>query len=267
MSTPLPPAVPPPPNGGVDGSVEGRPRRSGWTLLVPAVLVLGGLLFAASATVSRGHGLRGGERSDLPDVIAAQQRDVRDQAQQVRALRDRVAELSRRTASRDGGVARVLGAARATAEAAQVEGTTGPSLSVALDDAHPDGTTTLPDDIRPDDLVVHQQDVQAVVNALWAGGAEAMQLMDQRVISTSAVRCVGNLLLLQGRTYPPPYRITAVGDVAGMRAALDRSEAVRAYRYYVDRVGLGWTEHAAAHTTLPAFAGPLELQHASVPAP
>lgn len=42
-----------------------------------------------------------------------------------------------------------------------------------------------------EDIVVHQQDVENVVNALWAAGAEAMMLMDQRVISTSAVRCVG----------------------------------------------------------------------------
>jgi len=34
-----------------------------------------------------------------------------------------------------------------------------------------------------------------VVNALWAGGAEAMTIMGVRVISTSAVRCVGNTLL------------------------------------------------------------------------
>ncbi len=59
--------------------------------------------------------------------------------------------------------------------------------------------------MSPDDLVVHQQDVQAVVNALWAGGADAVQVMDQRLLSTSAVRCVGNTLLLNGRVYSPPY--------------------------------------------------------------
>ena len=38
------------------------------------------------------------------------------------------------------------------------------------------------------DYVVHQQDIEAVVNALWAGGAESMQIMDQRVLFNSAVR-------------------------------------------------------------------------------
>ena len=59
-----------------------------------------------------------------------------------------------------------------------------------------------PNESDNDDLVVHQGDVQAVVNALWAGGAEAMSIMDVRVISTSAVRCVGNTLLLHGRSSP-----------------------------------------------------------------
>ena len=68
---------------------------------------------------------------------------------------------------------------------------------MTLDDAP--RRASLPGTAKPDDLVVHQQDVQAVVNALWHGGAEAMHAQDQRVISTSAVRCVGNTLILQGR--------------------------------------------------------------------
>ena len=78
-----------------------------------------------------------------------------------------------------------------------------------------------------------------MVNALWAGGAEAMQIMDQRVIATSAVRCVGNTLILQGRVYSPPYddhrhrRPRAAG--AGARRLRRRSQL---YRYYVDTFGL-----------------------------
>ena len=64
-------------------------------------------------------------------------------------------------------------------------------------------TATIRPTVAPDDLVVHQQDVQSVVNALWAGGAEAMMIMDQRVVNTSAVRCIGNTLLLQGRRTRP----------------------------------------------------------------
>ena len=124
----------------------------------------------------------------------------------------------------------------------------------------------MPDGFTADDLVVHQQDVQAVVNALWAAGAEAMTLMDQRVISTSAVRCVGNVLILQGRVYSPPYTVTAIGDPAALERALERSSALRIYREYVDAVGLGYEVTRSRSVTMPAFDGPVALDHITSPA-
>ena len=79
-----------------------------------------------------------------------------------------------------------------------------------------------------------------MVNALWAGGAESMMIQDQRVLFSSAVICSGNVLLLQGKQYSPPYTVSAIGPVDKMLAALDESEAVRTYREYVGAFGLGW---------------------------
>ena len=76
-------------------------------------------------------------------------------------------------------------------------------------------------------------------------------LMDQRVISTSAVRCVGNTLLLQGRVYSPPYRITAIGNLQGMRTALDNSAAVQIYREFVNVFQLGYDVKDLGPTDLP----------------
>ncbi len=90
--------------------------------------------------------------------------------------------------------------------------------------------------------------MQAVVNALWAGGAEAMTLMGERVVSTSAVRCVGNTLILHGRVYSPPFVVTAVGDSEGMREALDLEPGVQLFLDYADRYGLGYAvTSSAAH--------------------
>jgi uncharacterized protein YlxW (UPF0749 family) len=86
--------------------------------------------------------------------------------------------------------------------------------------------------------------------------------MDQRLISTSAVRCVGNTLILQGRVYSPPYRITAVGDQTKLRQALDASPSIRNYLQYVDAYGLGWKVTASRSTTLPAYSGSTALHYA-----
>ena len=74
---------------------------------------------------------------------------------------------------------------------------------------------------------VHQQDVEAVVNALWAGGAESMEVMGQRLLPTSAVICSGNVLPLQGKKYSPPFTISAIG-LARTDEACARHRAGRA---------------------------------------
>jgi uncharacterized protein YlxW (UPF0749 family) len=112
-----------------------------------------------------------------------------------------------------------------------------------------------PVDATPDDLVVHQQDVQSVLNALWAGGAEAVGMQDQRIISTSAPRCIGNTLLLHGRTYSPPYVMSAIGDVARLEAALAAEPGIRIYKQYATRFGLGYTQATPSQITVPAYTG------------
>ena len=223
-------------------------------VLVPVVALLAGLLFATSASTAQGTDLRAGRRLQLTELIGQERA-------QVRRMEARAAELRREVAVvTDGADHRGPGSAsaadRALEQAAGLTPVVGPSLTVRLDDA---ARGDAPPDSVPDDLVVHQQDVQAVVNALWAGGAEAMTLMGQRVVSTSAVRCVGNTLILQGRVHSPPFVVTAVGDQPGMRRALDLSPGVQLFLDYVDRFGLGYSVGAAARTELPAYDGPLDL--------
>ena len=126
----------------------------------------------------------------------------------------------------------------------------GPALEVVLNDAPRLPGSSLPAGVTPDDVVVHQQDVQAVVNAMWRGGATAITVMDQRIIATTAIRCVGNTLLLQGRVYSPPFVITAVGDVGALERALDEEPGVVIYRQYVDKLSLGWRVTELRNATL-----------------
>src|SRR5690606_22501919 len=105
-----------------------------------------------------------------------------------------------------------------------------------------------------------------VINALWAGGAEAMTLQGERVTATSAFRCSGNILLLHGKVFSPPYVIEAVGDPERLRASLDADPGVAIYQQYVDWVALGWSVKEAGTPGLPAYTGSAALRHATVPA-
>ncbi len=233
-----------------------------WRLVVPMVFVLAGVLFAASAGAARGGDLRGGARSDLPSLIRAEQRRADGDTRRVEALRAEVDAGTRVAARADGRVAAQVQRTAGLRFAAGMGALRGPGLSVTLNDAPRAADRLLPKGTTPDDLVVHQQDVQAVVNALWAGGAEAMQIMDQRVISTSAVRCVGNTLILQGRVYSPPYVVAAIGDPDRLGAALNRSENVQLFRYYADHDGLIYRVADHADLRVAGYQGSLRLLHA-----
>jgi uncharacterized protein YlxW (UPF0749 family) len=236
-------------------------RRRAWRLLVPVTALGAGLMFATSASTAQGTDLRGGRFSQLTELIHQGAEDVSEVENQAAALRADVARAGQVAASSSSTVAAERARSDALAAPAGLSAVTGPGLTVSLDDAPrpTDGTKAASD--NPDDLVVHQQDVQSVVNALWAGGAEAMTLMGERVVSTSAVRCVGNTLLIQGRLVGPPFVISAIGDTRGMREALDVEPGVALFRRYVDDFGLRFGVTTARALHLPAYDGPLELPH------
>ncbi len=239
--------------------MAGRP----WALLVPLTALGAGLLFATSASTAQGTDLRADRRLQLTELIARERAAVERRATAAVELRERVDAASAEVAERDSRVP-AAAAPRELEVAAGLTAVRGPAVTVSVDDApRQPGRPPLSED--PDDLVVHQQDVQAVVNALWAGGAEAMTLMGQRVVSTSAVRCVGNTVVLHGRVYSPPFVVTAVGDPDELTAALQRDPGVQYFQTFVERFGLGYAVERKTSVELPPYDGPLELPHVTEP--
>lgn len=248
-------------DGHAASGAEVRRGRRRFPVGVTVVLVIAGLLFAASAQASGGTSLRD-DVADLPGLIAQESASVEASSARVAALRRDVVALT--DSVQDAEVAELQEAGDELAVAAGLRPVDGPAVEITLDDAPRD--RPVPEGVSGDLLVVHQEDVQAVVNALWAGGAEAMMLMDQRVISTSAVRCVGSTLRLQGRVYSPPYTIRAIGDTGRLLEALASSPDVQIYQEYVDAYGLGYEEQVHRSIEMPGFEGNLEMRYADVPA-
>jgi uncharacterized protein YlxW (UPF0749 family) len=241
--------------------IRRRTRPIGPDLVAGAVFAIAGALFVAGATSSQDGDLRVDGSSSLRSAIT-------ERADANAELADEVAALTARVEALQGQIAPGTGLA-ATQEQidalAPVVGLTemvGPGVSVILDDAQ--APRPIPPDMTGDDYLVHQEDVQGVVNALWRGGASGMTVMGQRLISTSAVRCVGNTVILQGRVYSPPFVIEAVGDVAGMQASLDADPAVQFFRELSAEVGLRYEQSSSVEMVLPPYSGPLTTTYAKV---
>jgi uncharacterized protein YlxW (UPF0749 family) len=240
-------------------------RRSPWRFGVPLVCLLAGLLLAATHGVSGGAEIR---RSDAPRLVDLV-REAQSSVNRLRAERDQLANKidSMHGRSSDVALAAMLRRSAELAGEAGVDPVHGPGLVVTLQDAQRDANGRFPRDASPDDLVVHQQDIQAVLNALWSAGAEAIQMQDQRIIATSVPRCVGNTLLLNGRTYSPPYTITAIGDATAMQAALAGAPLVTLYKQYVVRFGLGYREEVKPDVQIAGHSEPVRTHFAQPAGP
>ena len=223
-------------------------------------MLLCGALFVVSANNSEGTDLRPGRYTDLASL-------VRSEADQYDALRQRVADLNADVdtltgAVDDRDVKRYQRRIEDLKDPAGLTPHTGPGVTVTLSDAPADVIKSSAHNVNL--LVVHQQDIQAVVNALWKGGATAVTIQGQRIITTTGIKCEGNSVQLQGVPYPQPYEITAVGEQAPLLEAIETDDYLEIYREQaaIPDISVGWKVEVEDEVTAPAYDGLLDLSHA-----
>jgi uncharacterized protein YlxW (UPF0749 family) len=237
-------------------------RSRGW-LLVGLVMVVAGLLVAvtydqAAATAQGRQQIRAAliediqRSSDAGDELTAELEELR-------------VEVARTTD--DLLAASVIGQ-RALDEVAEAEQgaaavpVTGPGLLVTManaesnadDDPVGGGTEDASGKVRDGYL-------QLVVNALWAAGAEAISINDQRLGATSAIRFAGEAVLVDFRPVMNPYEIRAIGDPDELSAAFLRNSEVIDLAEISATFGLRFDFAEAEELTLPA-GSTLELRSA-----
>jgi uncharacterized protein YlxW (UPF0749 family) len=222
-----------------------------------------GFLLAASTLTANGSDIRVERPAQLRDLVQNEANKIDKLENNLIDIQSEIEEITN-------------GSVRSEIESTQVKiqqlspvagftSMVGPGLVITLNDA-PQVDLSIPENERPDvnDLLIHQEDVQSVVNALWAGGAQGVSLMGKRVIATSAVKCVGNTLLLHGKVYSPPFRIEAIGDVTKLSKSLRDDPNVAILQDYVDLFGLVYEVQRAALIELPPYEGSLLLDNVQV---
>lgn len=237
-----------------------RPSRGVWRIATPVVFVLSGVLFAVSAANSDGTDLRPSRYTDLASFVEYESDEANRLTARVTELRDEVEALGTGVGDRD--VDRLNEEIAILEDPGGLTPRSGPGVTVTLDDAPRDLIEE--SDLNPNELVVHQQDIQGVVNAMWTGGAEAVMIQGQRIVSTTGIKCSGSTVQLQGVPYAPPYEITAVGDAAAILYSLERDPRVSKYREDAAKpeYQLGYEVEVEEFVTAPAFEGLLDLDYA-----
>jgi uncharacterized protein YlxW (UPF0749 family) len=191
-----------------------------------------------------------------PDAAKTRQAllgEVQQETDTVGALQDRLDRLRQRTERlRDSLLSTSAAGAQLAHRVSQQElaaGTvavSGPGLRVTVDDAANDASG---------DNRILDRDLQSLVNALWAAGAEAVAVDDQRLTAQSAIRQAGSAILVNFAPIARPYVVSAVGDPVALETSFASSTAAARMRTFTQLYGLSFHYARADELTLPPAPG------------
>ena len=234
-------------------ATAGGPKRQRPAVVLAGVLVATLVIVIAGVQAHRHAPAADRTRQALVAQVQHRTGAVTDLQRRLDALRRTT------TALRDRSLASSAAGARLSHQLSTLEllaGTvaaTGPGLRVVVDDAATDsrgGTNRVTD-----------HDLQQLVNALWAAGAEAVAIGPQRLTAESAIRQAGSAVLVNFEPVRPPYTLTAIGDPVSLETSFGSSRAAARMRTYTQIYGLRFRYSRADELTVPPAPG-LTLRHA-----
>jgi uncharacterized protein YlxW (UPF0749 family) len=113
---------------------------------------------------------------------------------------------------------------------------------------------------------VRDGDLQLVVNALWAAGAEAVSINGQRLGPLTAIRFAGEAVLVDFKPVNNPYEVSAIGNPDTLASKFLVSPEVSSLAVISETFGLRFDYSRKDELTLPAASTP-ELRIAVPEAP
>lgn len=72
--------------------------------------------------------------------------------------------------------------------------------------------------------LVHEEDLLQIINELFNAGADAISINNQRIVSTTAILCDGNIIRVNGEIISVPITIKAIGYPESLYYALKRPQ-------------------------------------------
>lgn len=99
---------------------------------------------------------------------------------------------------------------------------TGKGLVVTLADNPNVTKDSISEEDKIEYYLLHNDDLLIIINELKNAGAEAISVNDKRIIPTSTIICVGNVVEVNGEKVGSPYVIKAIGNSDMLYGALSR---------------------------------------------
>lgn len=212
-----------------------RIKMSGWVVSVTLVCFVIGALLALQFTTQRktGEVSRYGRADVLAGLLAAYQGRMDKQETEIKELRAQLNEYREASTKREKMLALLNEQLTQDQIALGLVEVKGPGIVMHLDDSE---LARKPGEDK-ERFLVHDYDLWPVVNELRSADAEAISINGQRVVGTTAIRCVGLVLKINDAPVASPFVIKAIGDPAALSGALNAAggviEQFQAYKLQV----------------------------------
>jgi uncharacterized protein YlxW (UPF0749 family) len=134
----------------------------------------------------------------------------------------------------------------------------GPGVLVTLDDS----AVQVPPGADPNAYIIHEYDLQDIVNLLWMAGSEAIAINGERLVGNSSLYCVGSTVMVNNTRLSPPYLIRAIGNSRVQQDYLRNPSYLQDLKLKQRQYGLQFDAEAIANLVLPAYSGGFLVQYA-----
>ena len=234
-----------------------RKLQHSLVLLVPAVL-FGLLITLQWRTQAERSELSVRYNAPLIDAASALQKEQNDLKAQLAQLRARLDEIQRNASSQSGAARELQTRLDELKASAGLTPRTGDGIIVQLDDAR--NVSVSSRDV--DKSICHATDLTDIINTAWKGGAQAIAVNEERIVSSSSVYCVGSTIMVNGTLMSPPFSIAAIGPQNAMLGAFDDPSQLQDIKQRRDVQGLGFRVTRAGAIHVPAYSGALNVRFA-----
>jgi uncharacterized protein YlxW (UPF0749 family) len=226
-------------------------------LLVPAVL-FGLLVTLQWRTQTERSELSVRYNAPLIDAATALQNEQTELKRQLAGLRAQLDEIQRNASTQSGAAKDLQGRVDQLRASAGLTPQSGDGVLIQLDDAR--NVSVSARDV--DKSICHATDLTDIINTAWKGGAQAVAVNEERVVSSSSVYCVGSTIMVNGTLMSPPFSIAVIGPQNALLGAFDDPQQLQDIKQRRDVQGLGFRVSRANAIQVPAYSGALNVRFA-----
>lgn len=99
----------------------------------------------------------------------------------------------------------------------------GPGVIITLEDGASKKDNTRADNMQ---VIVHDTDILQIVNLLKNAGAEAISVNDQRIVSKTAINCIGVVIKINDEKVSSPFIIKAIGNRDNLEGTMNMAGGI-----------------------------------------